>query len=92
MHHKETQEPSSSSLGRAVANQGPLLLSPSGNLRQPMESHQSLDEVNMETSLGLQEMCLTRGLYGGAIEIELPLEFEDISSVRDVRLALNTSI
>ena len=69
-------------------NQGPLLLSPSGNLRQPaaqMHSLASQDGEPMEV-VGEErnEVSLSRGLFGGAIEVELPMEFEDISTLRDV--------
>ena len=94
MHHPKAsadQDTSSSSNGRAVVNQGPLLLSPSGNLRQPAMQMQGLTHTEgdpMEVlSEGRHEVnSLSRGLYGGAIEVELPIEFEDISALRDVIL------
>ena len=92
MHHPKApvdQNTPSSSSGRAVVNQGPLLLSPSGNLRQPALQMQGLNHPEGDPMEVLSEErhevnSLTRGLYGGAIEVELPIEFEDISSLRDV--------
>ena len=91
MHPSKAPEGQDASLlpgGRAVVNHGPLLLSPSGNLRQPggqVQGLAGLEGVPMEVLREDEtEVSLSRGLFGGAIEVELPIEFEDISTLRDV--------